>query len=458
MRKSIITILLLALTFCFVGCNGNDSPSDAQKIEYGPETGEITFYVAGGTVELALWDNLIDSFEAQSNGITVKTILFSDYDTVYSALMAGNAPDVIQVPNTYFGNWAKAGALKPIQQFIDEEKFDTSIYWENLIEMFSYDRTTKTRGSGDLYALPKDYGVTGIYVNLKLLDAAVEKGLITASEKETILDRENPMTFEEYRRLAKKLTIIENNSVKQYGTNSISAESYLWNNGTDIVKDGKYLNVGDEKVYEAYEYIASMVDSDSEWYCAPSVEATASQDDLSMFLTEKIVMYWAGRWYAPSFDSAQMEYAIIPVPVVEKGQDSVVSAVSAGYCISRNSKKNGMAYRFIKFLAGEEAYTILNALNYAVPGIKSLAESDLFLTPVQGTSMTRADYETFLYLANNTKAAHADYFTSSRWFDIFDQNVLDYYYGDFDTIDACFKAMESEVNAAIRASDPLLFK
>ena len=455
--KLLTLIMATTLLFTFTACGGGGKDDSTTEIPYGKEEGKITFYVAGGTVELALWDNLIAEFEKQNEKIDVEPILFQDYDTIYQSLAAGNAADVIQVANGYAGNWAKAGMIKPLTQFINKDNFDTKVYWEQLISMFSYNSKTKTRGDGDLYALPKDFGVLGVYVNLDVINSSIQKGLITQADKAKLLDKATPLTFEEYRDLAVKLTVKSGTGVSQYGTNSIYAESYMWNNGTDLINDEYKLNVGDEKLYEVYDYIYEMTDKSSPYFCAPSLADTQSQDDASMFLSGKIAMYWAGRWGAPTWDAARMNYTCIPIPVVEKGQTPLSYAVSAGYAISKNCKNNGMAWEFVKFLGSETAYRILNKLNYAVPGIKSLIYDEEFLTPIANTTMTREDIELFFTTATNARRACGDYFTSNRWTDILTANLTGYYSGEYDTIDQCFKAMQTQVNAAIKKSDPSLF-
>lgn len=470
-----LTFVLMATMLC--GCAGGSTEqpnepnrtgqTDAEngnreqtELDLGPTTGEISFYVAGGPMELALWDKLISEFEKQNEGITVKKIQFSNYDTVFSALQAGNAPDVIQVANNYLGNWAAAGAIKSLQPLIDQEQFDTSVYWNQIITMFSYDSETRSRGTGDLYALPKDYGVYGIYVNQSMLDNSVSAGYITEQEKQEILDRKNPMTFDRYLELAKKLTVKKNGEVKQFGTNSIMAESYLWSLGADLIKDGKYFNAEDPKVQQVYQYIANMVNPNHKDYCAPSPTDTSSQDDLSMFLTGKICMYWAGRWAAPSFDAANMKLAVIPVPVAEKGGTPYVPAVSAGYAISRNSKKMGMAWKFIKFMASETAYKTMNEMNYLVPGIQALGEDPVFTTPVASTSMTSEDLKVFIELAGNAKCAYGDYFLSNRWYDMFNQKITPLFDGSGQYKDAadCLLSIKEDIDAAIRSSAPQLFE
>jgi ABC-type glycerol-3-phosphate transport system substrate-binding protein len=102
----IISCLLLLCLFCLSAC----TEPGGETYDLGPETGTISFYVAGGPVELTLWDSLISKFEQQNPGIKVEKVLFSSYDTVFNALQAGNAPDVIQMANAYAGNWAKVGA------------------------------------------------------------------------------------------------------------------------------------------------------------------------------------------------------------------------------------------------------------------------------------------------------------------------------------------------------------
>ena len=208
--KKLIKFVTLAVTAALaVSVVGCAAPPSKKNWTYngknvmdhlGPDTGEITFMAAGGPVELELWDNLISGFEAANPGITVRMVNISSSSNLYTMLSSGTAPDVIQVESPDFGNWAKNGALMSIQPFIDEENFDTSDFWPQALEMFSYDTVNGIRGtvskadSVEIFSLPKDFGVNGIFVNRTLVDQAKNSGKLTQEQYDLVTDQETPMT------------------------------------------------------------------------------------------------------------------------------------------------------------------------------------------------------------------------------------------------------------------------
>ena len=48
--------------------------------------------------------------------------------------------------------------------------------------MYTFNTETGIRGNGSLFALPKDFGVNGVFVNTKLVKSALDKGNITQEE------------------------------------------------------------------------------------------------------------------------------------------------------------------------------------------------------------------------------------------------------------------------------------
>jgi multiple sugar transport system substrate-binding protein len=381
-------------------------------------------------------------------------------------LAGGNAPDVIQVSSPYFGNWAKVGALQSIQDFVDQENYDLSDYWEQAIEMFSFNIENGIRGNGDLFCLPKDFGVNGVFVNRTLVQNAYNNGRLTDEQYALVTDQTNPMTYTEYLEIAKALTQYDGTANSIYGTNRIYWESFLWSYGEDILTEDYTLNYQSDKVKEVLQYSLNMVTKGHEDFCAPytSSSSSTSQDELSMFTTGKIAMYWSGRWLVPSYDASSIDYYCIPCPVAEledgsKGQ-SIGWCATVGYAISRNSKNTKMAWEFIKFLTSVEGYRIMNKLNYAVPGRKSLTIEKEFADPknYNHSKLDKDSAKIFFDLAEVSKINNSSRFTSPRWIEAFEDKLSLLFTGDIATVDEFLASVKNEVNAAIRNSDPQLFE
>lgn len=471
---ALTVIIASAFTLTACGGGGGDDGGDKGYIykglnvldNLGASTGTIKFHVAGGSVELDLWDRLITAFETENPGIKIEKVTISDDDALFTALAGGNAPDVIQVKNTLIGNWAKQGALQSIQPFIKRDSYDLSDFWENIPNLFSFNTEKGIRGDGDMFALPKDLGVNGIFVNRTLINQAKSAGRITQADYNKITDQVNPMTFDEYLAIAKKLTVYDSatpaNSI--YGTNRIYWESYLWSLGDDILTSDYQLNTGSADVKKVFEYSKNMVTKGHADFCAPysSASSVASQGEQDMFLTGKIAMYWSGRWTVPAYDAADMDYYCIPVPVAVKSDGSKGESIgwcsTVGYAISRNSKKTEMAWKFIQFMASEEGYRIMNQLNYNVPGRMSLITETQFANPVtNGSNLDAASAKLFFDMAEVARVNNSARFTSPRWIDAFEAKLALYFTNEISDVNTFLNTTKNEVNAAIKSSDPQLF-
>ena len=484
--KRIFVLLIFVFTLVLVGCTPNlpteggepvgPGGSTTEEFRYkgknvmdnlGPDTGTITFQVGGGSVELQLWDRLIADFEGKNPGIKVEKITINDSDVLYTSLAAGNAPDVIQVESHLFGSWAKAGALQAIDPLVKAENYDTSDFWEQAIEMYSFNTKTGIRGNGDLFSLPKDFGVNGIFVNRTLVNNAYNNGKLTKEQYDKVTDQVNPMTFDEYLDIAVALTEYDGTSNSVYGSNRIYWESYLWSFGEDILDENYQLNINSDKVKKVLQYSLDMVTKGNPKFCAPytSSSSSTSQDEMSMFTTGKIAMYWSGRWNVPSYDASNVDYYCIPTPVavLDDGTlgDSVGWCATIGYSISRNCTKTKMAYEFIKYLASPEAYRLMNELNYAVPGRKSLITEAKFADPKNNNHsrcLDSASAQTFFKTAETARVNNASRFTTQRWIDAFENKLELLFTGDIESVDDFLKSVRGEVNAALKGSDPQLFK
>lgn len=473
-------VVAFTATVATVGCTAPSAPGDRGYVyrgrnvleHLGPETGEITFAsTAAGATELALFDSLISAFEEANPGITVRTVSISSSDNLYTMLASGNAPDVIQVESPDFGNWAKNGALMSIQPFVDRENYDTSDFWPQTLQMFSYDTKNGIRGTVstsenvELFSLPKDFGVNGVFVNRTLVEEAHASGALSDAQYALVTDQVNPMTYDEYLDVAVALTQNTGNAATMvYGSNRIYWESYLWSLGDDILTADHQLNTSSESCKKVLEYSKSMMDETSEHYCAPytPLGSSSSQDEMSLFTTGKIALFWSGRWLVPNYDAANIDYYCIPCPVAVKSDgargESVGWCSTVGYSISRNCEKTAMAWKFIKYLASPEGYRVMNRLNYAVPGRMSLITETEYADPsTNGSKLNAASAKVFFDLAKVARINNSARYSSPKWIDEFEQRLDLYFTDTYKTVDELMDRARQAVNSSIRSSDPNLF-
>ncbi|MBP5216854.1 MAG: extracellular solute-binding protein, partial [Bacilli bacterium] len=294
-------------------------------------------------------------------------------------------------------------------------------------------------------------------------------GRLSDTQYALVSDQEHPMTFDEYLDIAVALTQYDSKNIANsvYGSNRIYWESYLWSLGEDILTDKYQLNYQSENVKKVFQYSLDMVTKGNPHFCAPytASSTSSSQDEMSMFTTGKIAMYWSGRWNVPTYDASGVDYYCIPVPVADKSTPEKAKpkgwCASIRYSISRNCKNSKMAYKLIKYLSSRDAYLIMNRQNYAVPGMKSLIDEPTFADPKNNNGSRCLDAlsaKTFFETAKNARINNASRFTTNRWIKAFEDKLELLFTGDILTVEDFLNSVRGEVNAAIKASDPWLFQ
>lgn len=474
--KAVLSVLLCASLACCGGCgksakkSGYTYKGNNVMDNLGPSTGTIKFQVYGGWEELTNWSNLIEDFQNKNPGIKVEAVTIPDGDILYTNLAGGTAPDVVQLGSPQFGSFAKQGAFQSLQPFIERDGFDTSDFWPQAIEMFSFNTETGMRGSGDLFGLPKDLGVNGIFVNRDLIEDAKAEGRITDEQYALVTDQVNPMTFEQYLDIAVALTQYDGTVNSIYGSNRIYWESYLWSLGDDILVNNQ-LNKSD-LVKKVFNYSKSMVTEGDPHFCSPytPVNSSSSQTEESQFLTGKLCMIWAGRWRVPVYDEAKIDYYCIPIPVADpsEAENTLAYPISwtstVGYAISRNCKQTEMAWKFIQYLTSADGYRQLNRLNFNVPGRMSLIEEDEFRDPKTynseeyPTNLDEKSAKLFFDMAKVARRNNDVRYTQNNWKTLFENRLSMFFDDEIKTVDEFLNGVEAEVNAAIRKSDPGLFE
>ncbi|NLI58759.1 MAG: extracellular solute-binding protein [Clostridium sp.] len=117
-----ILIAVSMLLFLMMGCAKDVEGFDGDKME--GQQGEVNSNEEDGPVVLKLWSwysfqNIINSFEEENEGITVEEKLFGfgECEEVYmEAITSGEGPDVLIFDSSFFGNYTVSGILQDLLQ------------------------------------------------------------------------------------------------------------------------------------------------------------------------------------------------------------------------------------------------------------------------------------------------------------------------------------------------------
>ena len=171
MSKKILAMFMataMAAT-TFFGCGSTEETSKKDEGSSTTSTDEDTstktddekvtleVAVSGSAQEIAIHQQKFDLYMKEHPNVTIKPVDIGSerFQKLMTLIGADNAPDII-----YLNEWtyvmANKGVLLGLNDLIEQEQFDTSVYPESLL--------TPLRYEGELYALPQEVSPFVIYI------------------------------------------------------------------------------------------------------------------------------------------------------------------------------------------------------------------------------------------------------------------------------------------------------
>lgn len=104
---------------------------------------------------------------------------------------------------------------------------------------------------------------------------------------------------------------------------------------------------------------------------------TSGQYGLDLFQAGIAAMTPIGHWVVPGYATATFKWDVAPMPAGPAGQATSIN--SAGFVVAKGSTHPDEAWKFIEFVLSPTGQTRLTELGLAIPVLKSVAESPVFL-------------------------------------------------------------------------------
>lgn len=200
--SSILTLSMAAAALAGCGGSSDSTSTQAQNSTAQAEAGEqtqgaeasgdvetITFWYNNTGDEAKIYEEAVAAYNASQSKYKVEGLSVTDAQKLIVAMSSNEAPDVIKISNQTVIQYTKNGLLESIQDLIDQEGYDTSIYSEQALDA--------NRVDGALYALPLDAYTIQMFYNKTLLEEAGYS--------------EPPKTMEEMYEMALKATKLDDN-------------------------------------------------------------------------------------------------------------------------------------------------------------------------------------------------------------------------------------------------------
>jgi len=353
--KKLFVVLMVA-SILLVACSPQPSAPAS--------TAEVSFMMWGAPEELTVWQAVVDDFHTANPNITVKVDV-SDWDSYWTKLntliAGGTPPDVFAMDAPLFLDWQSRGALLNLQPYIDANP--------GFLDHFYPQTLTAYKTADGYYGLPRDFQSIVLFYNKDMFDAA-KVAYPTAD-----------WTYDDLLTAAKQLTLDKNGDGKtdQYGiwTDTWDMELFwseaIWAYGGEIISaDHTKTLIGEPAAREAWAYIDSLYKAG-----VMPTPTTSGEYGSDLFQSGMAAMTTIGHWAVPGYVGANLNFDVAPMPKGPAGQATSVN--SAGFVISKGSKNADASFKFIQFALSEAGQKRLAELGFALPVLKSVAESDAFL-------------------------------------------------------------------------------
>lgn len=349
-------MLVLPLSACASNPNnGGNEPSptvSATNTETSANAGAASTEPAKEPVKVIWWhsmsgelgtavDKLVSDFNASHPDIKVEGVFQGTYDESLNKLKASmdskSGPSLIQVYEIGSKFMIDSGAVTPVQQFIDEEKYDLSSLEPNIAKYYTFE--------GKQYSMPFNTSNPILYYNKDLF------------EKAGLDPNKPPATYEEVAADAKKLTGngVTGASFAIYGW---FMEQLLANQGKDLINNGNGRAsaateslVNQEAAVNTLTWWKGMVDNKSVLNLGRKTD-----DTKKAFLAGQIAMTLDSTASLRGIvDGAAGKFEVgtgfLPKPDASSEGGVVIGGASNWILNNKSAEEQKAAWEFMKYLA-----------------------------------------------------------------------------------------------------------
>ncbi len=382
-------MLLVAWSFFDVGVRTLRSVTGSDR---SAET-LLTVLHWGTPEEEAIVQAMIDAFKTENPDIDVLRIHAGDYDAkLKTMLAAGTPPDLFYLKPEDVPEFAETGMAMKLDAFIAAERAAGTGAWVDdfypvLMNAFRWDSGRQITGAtGASYGLPKDFTTAVMYVNLDLFErAGVEVPY-------------DGWTWDEYRAAMKKIAALspEDKPGERIWGGVIkhwpdALRSLVWTFGGSFFGgesngDFRDVQLDSPESLACLELIRELRFEDQSVFNASGL--AESDDDL--FRRGRIGCLGPyGRWFTPrARQITDFKWDVVPVPHAADAEPASIY-FTVSWAVSAQTKHPEAARKLLKSLCAREGQVRTAELGLAMPSMKSVAESDVFLEPGRDPQHTR---------------------------------------------------------------------
>jgi raffinose/stachyose/melibiose transport system substrate-binding protein len=295
----------------------------------------------------AIVDQLYAMFMEKHPDVTIVREVF-DFEpmqqVINTALASGSGPDV-----AYYGTGpAYSGVLADADLIVPLEDMAEQFGWYDRVAAAAMEQAEI---DGELYALPLEIDLIGMYVNKTIMD---ENGWETPETVDELIAFCGAASEAGY------LPIAFNNP----GWQAFHQFTYTSNNmiGPDAMQALLFNNEGSWDTPEQVQAIKSFfVDMRDAGCFSEDVNALTYDDGNALFFTGEAVLHSTGSWLMPLIAEQMTDFEVeyVPFPALEGGQGRFWdTGLGSAWMVSSQSEHQDVAGEFLDFLVSPEAAKI----------------------------------------------------------------------------------------------------
>ncbi|MEM1165563.1 MAG: extracellular solute-binding protein [Planctomycetota bacterium] len=359
----VATILLVVWSFTHVGSRW------ARGVADGALTTTLRVLHWGDSAERRIVAQLIEAFEADHPGIRVQQIHTNDFDSKLKTMLAsGEPPDLFYLRADDVAQFAALKLVLPVP----DGSLALDDYYPVLLDAFRFDGSNI--GKGPLYGIAKDFSTFVMYVNVNLFEAA---GIAVPYDG---------WTWAEYEDAVRHVTNhARSTGDERYWGGALQTwhealRVIVWSFGGSFFSAAGFSDIAlnEPPAIEALEMIRRLRLVDRVVYNASGL----GQSEEELFFAGRIgVIGPIGRWKVPDWRSVDdFEWDIVPVP---HAGTPVTGIATNAWAVARDTEHPDAAFQLLAFLTGEPGQRLTAELGLAIPSMRPVAESEVFLAPGQ---------------------------------------------------------------------------
>lgn len=377
MRRSWAVLpLVLALGVAAAGCTDDaGEPGPAQPTpSVAPDPVNLTFGVWGADAEVAAYQGVVDTFNAESDESQVKIKTYGSHDELLAALDSGKVPDVFLVSRQDLADLREGRLNQPLGTLLDERDVHFGDgYSRPALEAFSGDR--------ELQCMPYGISPMVIYYNKALVDfpAMAERGFDVPNIDEEDSDKKFTFSLEQFQAAADYASRPRRGVAGVYVAPTLRGLApFVYSGGGQLFDDDEAptsLAFSSDDTRSALEEVLPVLRD-------PKLGLTADQlsekTPLEWFREGKLGMVAGFRDLVPQLRGSGVDFDILPMPVVD---DQATVGDLTGICIARGTDDVAAAADFLVDFISTDSVTAVTQAGYLAPANIGVALSDAFLQP-----------------------------------------------------------------------------